>query len=184
MSLKSTGCRRINLGIESGNQETLCDMGKMINTAEVKDKVNLAKKLGFEIRGYFMLAYPGDTYKSISKTIEFAKALPLDWASFTVTIGLPETEIYKQALSSGKFPVDYWREYSKGNTSGPKPYFIPDGMQERDLFALKRKAYSEFYLRPKIIWNILKNLKLNKVINNFPIFLKLLSSAYYSIVKI
>jgi radical SAM superfamily enzyme YgiQ (UPF0313 family) len=184
MSLKSSGCSRIHLGIESGNQEILCNMEKIINIPEVIDRVNLAKKLGFEIRGYFMLAYPGETYKSICSTIEFAKSLPLDWASFTITIGLPETEIYKQALINGEFHVDYWREYSKGNVLSSKPYFIPAGMKESDLFALKRRAYLDFYLRPKIIWGILRNLKLNKVIKNFRIFLRLLPSTHYSITRI
>ncbi len=184
MLLKSAGCTRIHLGIESGNQEILCNMGKMTNIPEIIDKVNLANKFGFEIRGYFMLAYPGDTYKSTCKTIEFAKSLPLDWASFTVTIGLPGTEIYKEALSSGRFHSDYWREYSIGNAIDSKPYFIPDDMKEDDLIKFKRKAYLEFYLRPRIIWAILKNLKLGKVANNFRVFIKLLPSVYYSTAKI
>jgi radical SAM superfamily enzyme YgiQ (UPF0313 family) len=180
-SLKSAGCFRIHLGIESGNQEILCDMDKKINIPEVVDKVNLAKKFGFELRGYFMLAYPGETRSSIYRTIEFAKSLPLDWASFTIAIGLPGTEIYKEALKSGKFSADYWREYTKGNILNSKPYFIPDGMSERDLFALKKKAYLEFYLRPKIIWNTSRSLRLTEAVKNSRIFFKLLPYMYDSI---
>jgi len=183
-SLKSAGCSRIHLGIESGNQEILDKMKKNISIPKVLEKVKLAKKIGFEVRGYFMLSYPGETYKTICKTIEFAKSLPLDWASFTITIGLPETEIYREALRSGYFQIDYWREYARGNILDSKPYFIPDGLEEDDLFTLKKKAYLEFYLRPKIVWGILRNLNLNKVIKNFRIFLKLLPSTYYSISKI
>jgi radical SAM superfamily enzyme YgiQ (UPF0313 family) len=183
-SLRSAGCRRIHLGIESGNQNILSSMDKKINVAEITDKVKLAKEFGFELRGYFMLAYPGDTRKDIYKTIEFAKSLPLDWASFTVTIGLPGTEIYQEALISKRFSVDYWREYTKGNVMGSKPYFIPGGMREKDLFEVKKKAYLEFYLRPRIVLNILRNLGLVGAINNFQVFLRLMPSICHSITGI
>jgi anaerobic magnesium-protoporphyrin IX monomethyl ester cyclase len=183
-SLKSAGCRRIHLGIESGNQSTLRSMDKKINVLEITDKIKLAKEFGFELRGYFMLAYPGDTAGDMHKTIEFAKSLPLDWASFTVTIGLPGTEIYKEALVSKRFSIDYWREYTKGNAAGVKPYFIPDGMKEKDLFDAKRKAYLEFYLRPKIALNIFRNLGLIRTIGNLQIFLRLMPSICNSITGI
>jgi radical SAM superfamily enzyme YgiQ (UPF0313 family) len=159
-------------------------MDKRTNISEVIEKVGLVKKVGFELRGYFMLAYPGETDKSMRKRIEFAKSLPLDWASFTIAIGLPGTQIYKEALKSGEFPADYWREYAKGNILKTKPYFIPRGMKERDLFALKKKAYLEFYLRPKIAWNMLRSLRLMEAVKNFRIFFKLLPSAYHSIARI
>ena len=183
-SLKSAGCSRIHLGIESGSQEILCNMDKRTNIPDVIEKANLIKKFGLELRGYFMLAYPGETDKSMRRTIEFAKSLPLDWASFTVAIGLPGTEIYKEALKSGEFPADYWKEYAKGNVLETKPYFIPSGMKEDDLFALKKKAYLEFYLRPRIAWNMLRSLRLAEAVKNFRIFFKLLPSAYRSIAGI
>lgn len=179
-SLKSAGCYRLHLGVESGKQEILDKMDKGFNISEIIEKVYLAKKHGFELRGYFMLAYPGETYGSIYKTIEFAKSLPLDWASFTITIGLPGAGIYKEALENGYFHVDHWKEYTKGNILPSKPYFIPEGLRKKNLFGLKKKAYLEFYLRPGIIWNILKSLKLVDVAINFRIFTKLLPSVYHS----
>lgn len=182
--LKNAGCCRIHLGIESGSQEILCKMGKKITPSEITEKVNLARKFGFELRGYFMLAYPGETQRSISRTLEFAKSLSLDWASFTITIGLPETEIYKEALKEGYFRVDYWREYTKGNILNSKPYFIPEGLCENDLFALKKKAYLEFYLRPKIIYNLLKRTRLFDLFKNSYLFFRLLPTTYNSITKV
>ena len=183
-SLKSAGCSRIHLGIESGDQDILCQMGKNISISEIVEKVNLAKKIGFELRGYFMLAYPGEKYRTICKTIEFAKSLPLDWASFTITLGLPETDIYKQALKMKYFDSDYWREYTKGAALGPKPFFIPLGLKNKDLYNLKKKAYLKFYFRPRIIWNIAKSLKSTVGIKNFYSYIKLIPSFYSSITKI
>lgn len=183
-ALRSAGCGRIHLGIESGSQEVLLKMGKNLKIAEIKEKVSLSKKAGFEVRGYFMLAYPGETRKTIEETIDFSKTLALDWASFTVTIGLPGTEIYNQALQDKYFTYDYWKEYTKGNIFDSKPYFLPEGFSEKDLFALKKRAYLEFYLRPRIIWNILRRLNGRNLIKDIPFFLKLLPDVYKSIVKI
>ena len=183
-SLRSAGCSRIHLGIESGDNETLQRMRKGIDIEGVVRKVNLAKKFGFELRGYFMLAYPGETCGGIHRTIEFAKNLPLDWASFTITIGLPETNIYNEGLDKRYFYIDYWKEYAKGNILSLKPYFIPDGLDEEELYRLKRRAYLEFYLRPRIVWNILKGLKLVDIARNFRVFVKLLPAAYHSMARI
>lgn len=183
-SFRSAGASRIHLGIESGNQDILKRMRKGIDISEIIEKINLAKRIGFELRGYFMLGFPGETRRSICRTIEFAKSLPLDWASFTVTIGLPGTEIYRDAVESGYFCLDYWREYTKGNNPNAIPYFIPEGLKENDLFALKRKAYLEFYLRPKIVWSMLRSLKSAGLRRNFNIFLKLAPPIFNSIARV
>jgi len=183
-ALKSAGCYRLHLGIESGTQKILDKMNKAITLSAIKDRTKLAKRFGFELRGYFLLAYPGENYRSICETIQFAKILPLDWASFTVVIGLPKTEIYEKALKEGYFYSDYWKEYTKGIILGSKPYFIPEGLLEKDLFALKKKAYLEFYFRPKIIWNLLKETKNVGIFKNFYISLKLLPSICHSMVRV
>lgn len=182
-SLKSAGCCRLHLGIESGNQEILNRMSKGINISQIDKKIRLASELGFELRGYFMLGYPGETSSTIFDTIKFARHLPLDWASFTVTIGLPGTEIYNNALKNQYFRADYWREYTKGNYLDSKPYFVPEGMKEKDLFELKKKAYWEFYSRPRIICNVLKSLNPVSLIKNSRAFIKFLPLAYNSITK-
>lgn len=183
-SLKSAGCRRLHLGIESGNQEILNKMDKGTSIAQIVEKVQLVKKYGFQARGYFMLGFPQESCEAIGKTIEFAKSLPLDWASFTITIGLPCTDIYNEALESGYFSVDYWREYAKGNRLDSKPYFLPVGCQEGDLFALKKKAYKDFYLRPKIAWNMIKNSGFSGIISDLRVVSKLLPSMHRPIASI
>lgn len=182
--LKRAGCSRIHLGIESGDNGILQCMRKGIDIEGIAKKVNLAKKFGFELRGYFMLAYPGETYETIHRTIGFAKNLPLDWASFTITIGLPGTNIYNEGFEKGYFHIDYWKEYAKGNILSLKPYFIPEGLEEKELYSLKRRAYLEFYLRPRIVWNILRRLKLVDMARNFRVLVRLLPAAYQSMARI
>ena len=180
-ALKRAGCHRLHLGIESGNPDTLLSMRKGFDIAEVREKVGLAKRCGFEVRGYFMLAYPGESRRDILETAEFARAIHLDWASFTITIGLPETGIYRDALRTGRFEADYWKEFTSGTSRGRPPYFVPEGLKERDLFSLKRTAYLKFYLRPGVIRNMLKWSELQCAVRNVGLLMKMSPTIYRSI---
>jgi len=173
-AMKKTGCSRIHIGIESGDQAVLDRMKKDISLCEIERKVRLAKDAGLEVRGYFMLAYPGETRETMLKTIEFSKSLPLDWASFTVTIGLPHTDIYLEALRSGYFTNDYWKEFTRMNTLADTPYFRPEGMSLKEVAGLKRKAYIEFYMRRSIIKNILTDLRAKKASRDVFSFMRFL----------
>lgn len=181
LALKNAGCYRINIGIESGDGKILDKMNKGFVLFDIKHKVKLAKKIGMEVRGYFMIGYPGESYKTILKTIEFAKTLPLDWASFTITVGLPKTEIYHQALTQGYFPCDVWKEYIKGDWENfVLPLYCSENLERRDLFYLRRKAYREFYFRSSKILEILSHAKILNIVKNFPQFLRILPAIYKS----
>jgi radical SAM superfamily enzyme YgiQ (UPF0313 family) len=183
-ALNYSGCRRIHLGIESGSAEILQAMNKNITLKEIKEKIKLAKRYNFEVRGYFMIAYPGETLSDILSTIEFAKNLPLDWASFTITVGFPGTAIYEEAVRNGYFPKDYWKEYvQNANKMDWKLYFLPETLQVEDLYKLKRKAYLEFYLRPSIIWRLLKYMQLVNILKNLNSFINLVPYTYSSVIK-
>jgi radical SAM superfamily enzyme YgiQ (UPF0313 family) len=109
-----------------------------------------ARQLGIETRGYFMLGYPSETREEMDETIRLARELPLDWASFTITTALPGTDIYRDALEQGRYPEDYWREYSLQRFSGP-PGYAATAFSEDELEAMLRRAYRRFYLRPSLI---------------------------------
>ncbi|MFH1790981.1 MAG: radical SAM protein [Candidatus Omnitrophota bacterium] len=183
-SLKAAGCYELHMGIESGNQGVLDRMRKDTRLEDIRKAVGMAKQAGFIVRGYFMLAYPGETRRTITETIEFSKSLPLDWASFTVTIGLPGTEMYKKAMRDNVFGSDYWVDAASGAKAARKPYFVPDGMRVEDLFSLKRRAYLEFYKRPRIIKQVLMNIGIGDIITCFPRFLRLMPGIYGSMARV
>ncbi|MDD5614510.1 MAG: radical SAM protein, partial [Candidatus Omnitrophica bacterium] len=183
-NLKSAGCSRIHIGVESGSQRILDNMGKRVAIEDASKKIGYAKKFGFEVRGYFMLAYPGEEYDDLLQTLSFANSMPLDWASFTVTIGLPGTNIYRDAVKTGYFSTDCWKEYTEGKIPYPKPYFLPDGLDIRDVFSFKRKAYLRFYMRPKKLFNIVSKLKTIDLLNNGSIFIRTVPAMGRSIFSI
>jgi radical SAM superfamily enzyme YgiQ (UPF0313 family) len=111
--MKEAGCFNIHFGIESGNDATLTRMKKGYNTDSVRRAVGMVKSAGLSCTGNFMLAYPGENETDIRNTIAFAKGLSLDLAQFSITLDLPKTELFDEALRSGRRRGNPWSEFIK-----------------------------------------------------------------------
>jgi anaerobic magnesium-protoporphyrin IX monomethyl ester cyclase len=94
--MKGSGCRRVYLGLETGNQETLSLMKKQATVEEGKDAVRLFHKAGIEVAAFFIVGYPGETIASIEETFRFALELPLDSISFNVPYPLPGSQLFER----------------------------------------------------------------------------------------
>jgi anaerobic magnesium-protoporphyrin IX monomethyl ester cyclase len=98
--MKKAGCQRVFFGIESGSDRMLKLMGKEIKAEEARLAVKLAKKVGLETAGFFMLGYPGETTESLLKTIKFSTSLPLDYLSYSIAYPIPGTAFFEQIKGS------------------------------------------------------------------------------------
>lgn len=166
------GCRQIYYGIESADSDILGSIKKDINTGQVKQAVKWSKKYGIRAMGFFMVGNPGDTRESIRRTIEFAKDLGIDFIQVCRTIAKPGTELDKIMIE--KTGTDYWREHILGkDIQGRLP--IPwSTLSERDIESLTKEFYLKFYIRPKIIWARIMQLKsINELIRYIRVGLKM-----------
>ena len=94
--MKSAGCSRVYLGIESGNDDVLKLMNKKINLATVVKGVEIFKNNGIDCVGFFIVGYPGETVETIEETFAFALSLGLDHISFNVPYPLPGSKLYER----------------------------------------------------------------------------------------
>lgn len=150
-ALKSAGCYSLHMGIESGDEQILKKMQKDITLEQAEQAFKIARKLGFIVRGYFMTGYLGENLRTYRRTVEFAKKLDLDWVSFTTTVPLPRSALYYEALKTGALPYDYWREFTLMRVRDDIPHFTTEEYDYDELKRLTRRAYWEFYLRPRFI---------------------------------
>ena len=150
--MKQSGCSLIMYGVESGNQEMLKRIKKYITLGQIEKAFKITKRAGIPIRAFFMLGLVGDTIKTMKQTIAFAKKLNPDIASFTLLAPLPNTEDYTNAQKEGKFTPEYWDKiiFPEFNFLD-KPIYLPEGITEKQLLSIHKKAYLSFYLRPKFI---------------------------------
>lgn len=145
--MKKSGCRILYFGLESGNQDLLDSVNKKIRLKDVKNKLQLIKKIGLQSYGSFIIGLPGETKTTIKETLSFALNLPLDGASFNLFVPYPNTPLRIKSFEKGSISDD-WRLYSDHSSRAP---FIPKGFTQEELLKAQKKAYKKFYLRPKYI---------------------------------
>ena len=115
--LKRAGCFNVHFGIESGNAETLKRMNKGITPEQIKATIANVKKAGLSCSGNFMLGYPGETELDIYRNIEFARALELNLTQYSVTVDLPDTEMWDEnVLAGNREPGNPWADFTRDPT--------------------------------------------------------------------
>ena len=94
--MRSAGCVKIYMGLESGDNETLRLMNKK-TTVEIGIRaVHKLHDSGIKVGGFFIVGYPGETKDSIEKTFSLALSLPLEDISFNVPFPLPGSALYSR----------------------------------------------------------------------------------------
>jgi anaerobic magnesium-protoporphyrin IX monomethyl ester cyclase len=163
----SSGCYWLAFGVESGDQKILNIIGKNIKLDRVRTVFKMAKDIGFETEAFFMLALPGDTKKTMQKTIDFAKQLDPDIAKFDICTPLPGTPLYNDWMKEGRIKMIGWENFIF-HKKGPKIFNHPN-LDWETIDEYYDRAYREFYLRPRYI---LKRLAKGKILTNLKTFMK------------
>lgn len=172
--MRKAGCRLLTFGVESGTQRILDSVGKNITLAQIEDAVKMAHKAGIDITASYIIGLPGETRRTIEDTIAFAKKLDTLYAQFNIICPYPGTRVYDYAEKNGLLRNRKWSNYvSLTSMTDLEPPFIAPGLTKGELLALQRKAYNNYYFRPRLI---MKHLK--KMVFNFNI------KKYFSLAKI
>jgi len=170
--MKKAGCYSISYGIESGSQRVLNILKKGFTLEQVEKAIKITKELGIHVHGYFILGSPTETKEDIEKTIKWAKHLDPDTVQFTILAPFPGTESYKMYLDSTKNPLDFenFRFYDDN------VFFESEELPKEELLKLRKKAYQDFYLRPKyVIKRLMEINSTNSIKKSFIDFKSLLS---------
>ena len=152
--MKKAGFFAINIGIESGSQRILDHMKKSLKKDLIREKASLIRNKGFRVSGLFIVGYPAETREDIEETIQFAKSLDLDRATFSLYLPLPGSEMYETLKQNGELNGIDWEKVSFDSVS-----YVPRGMTAEELKSLQKKAFFSFFMRPKIIFNLLRDLR-------------------------
>ena len=102
-----------------------------------------------------MIGLPGENESTVKENISFAKKIDPDFAKFLIFKPFPGSEIYRQMKQEGlidDFNCDSYGVYT------PPVHHLPD-LTKDELLSWQKKAFREFYFRPKKIWDHLKRQK-------------------------
>ncbi len=145
--LAKAGCDRINYGFESGDNQILKNLHKNTTVEQMIKAVTLTKKYGIKILAFFMLGSPGETKKTIKKTISLAIALEPEFVQFTRLNPFSGSELYMDYLQ--KTGNDVWLDFSMGKTECKDVIMPQSNFTKKKLDKLVARAYRQFYFRPR-----------------------------------
>ncbi|MFA5029383.1 MAG: radical SAM protein [Patescibacteria group bacterium] len=155
--MAKAGCKKISFGLESGSQKVLSLMRKQTTTEIGKRAISIARRHGILAHASFMLGNIGETEETIRETIDFAKSLDLDNATFFITCPVPGSDLYYYAQKEGLISKDTpWERFAPLSNTAPLP--VQRSLTPADLVYWQKRAFREFYLRPKYIIRKLKQL--------------------------
>jgi anaerobic magnesium-protoporphyrin IX monomethyl ester cyclase len=130
--MKDSGCNKVYLGIESGNDEILKLMNKGTDKAMIEHAVSAFHHVGIACCGFFIVGYPGETIKTIEETFSFALSLGLEQATFNLPYPLPGSKLYERVtgLYRDEWNFEDWN-FENEPTFLFESEFDPKWMQQR-----------------------------------------------------
>ncbi len=165
-AIKDAGCQRIHYGVEAGTQKILNVLRKGITLEQAEKAFFLTKKADIETAAYFMIGSPTETRQDIQETIKFMKKLDPDYVHITIVTPFPATDLYRLAMEEKVVSGDPWKDFAKNPSSDFVPPVWEKELPREELFALLKKAYRSFYLRPKFVIKKLVRLKSSQELLN------------------
>jgi anaerobic magnesium-protoporphyrin IX monomethyl ester cyclase len=156
--MKQSGCRMLCVGFEFGNQQILNNVRKGIKLEHTREFAELARKVGIRVHGCFMIGGPGETRETARQTIEHAKSLPIDTVQFSGVCAYPGTEYYNWVKESGCLVPQDWPQWVDQNLEQRAIISFPQ-LPVDEINELVDQGLREFYLRPRQMWRMLRNIR-------------------------
>ena len=153
VKMKQAGLKRTAFGVETGDPDMIIRIDKHVDHDTIRQAFKNAKAAGIETIGFFIIGLPGDTRATMQRTIDFAIELDPMIANFSMMTPYPGTAVYEEVKQHGRILMNDWEDYI---------FFDQRARYEMgDLTAelveeMYRKAYRQFYWRPKYIARTLR----------------------------
>jgi radical SAM superfamily enzyme YgiQ (UPF0313 family) len=139
--MKKSGCHTVYIGFESVNPDALEDMKKKQTVAEIGTAVKVFRRHRINIHGMFVLGFDQDDWRSVRKTVRFAKRARLMSTQFLILTPLPGSAFYDKISAENRIRFHDWALYDAHHAVfQPARFSLPD-LQKAQSFA-HRKFYS------------------------------------------
>ncbi|PIN72682.1 hypothetical protein COV22_02605 [Candidatus Woesearchaeota archaeon CG10_big_fil_rev_8_21_14_0_10_47_5] len=165
--MKRAGCWNIGFGVESASQEVLDKARKGTTVKQIVNAIKLAKAAGLEVTAHCMVGLPGETRQTIQDTVRLLKELDVGFAQFYCAVPFPWTDLYKIAKANNWIRSYDWRYYEQNYSVMGNECLSPD-----QVVSLRSRAYKSFFLRPKILLKVLKQIRKPRDIVNLAVMAK------------
>ncbi len=151
-AMRAGGCHTVMMGVESADDALLAAYRKGYRSSIVADAFRRARRHGLRSVGTFIIGLPEETEDTLSRTLELAVGLDMDFMSLNMAVPRFGTPFRKKALELGLAA-----EGDLVMDQGGADAFLPTHTLDRaTMLALKKRMVRRFYLRPSYLWNRLR----------------------------
>ena len=155
LMMKKAGCYLIDFGIESANNEILKNVRKGETIEQIDSSINLAHEVGLITQGNFIFGLPGETKETVERTIKYAVNCKLDRGAFFALRLLPGSDLANKLNEKHSYDLNY--------DFVSKPDWLPEDLTENDIMRVLQRTYWKFYLTPRRIWGLLRDIPVSQV---------------------
>lgn len=152
ISMKKSGCIKIEFGIESGSQKVLSFSKKGITKNQIKNAFRLSRKVNIPTLGFIILNMPGETAQTIAQTKKFVLELDPTFLQISYATPYPGTQLEKYAIRHNLLKEKDWSKYLFLN----KIILENKNLSKKQIYKLKNNLEKSFYLRPKYLIRLLR----------------------------
>ncbi len=148
IKMKKAGCWQIAFGFEFGDDAILqlAQKGGRATIEQGRKTARLADEAGIVVDGHFIMGYPGETRKTLQKTIDYACSLPLTFAHFYAATPFPGSTLFDETIQAERLENPDLEGANQGKATISTDMLDADTV---DLFI--KKAYRSFYFRPEVV---------------------------------
>ena len=123
---KQAGCFKLEMGVESGDDQILKNINKKITISQIRNAVSIIKKHNIQLGTYYILGHPGETKETVIKTVNLAIELNTNTIAVGVMVPYPGTKVYDMACNKEFGYELVSKDWSKYDKYGGKALLIKD----------------------------------------------------------
>jgi radical SAM superfamily enzyme YgiQ (UPF0313 family) len=152
---REAGCRGLEMGVESGNDEILKHTKKGITVEQIKRAVKIIKHHKIPLGTYYILGHPGETRETIEDTIRLSTELNTHRIAVGLMVPYPGTYVYELARSGQMGYILLTEDWSQYDKYGTKSLEL-EGLPHSELVRFQKKMYLDLYLKNYRLYELLR----------------------------
>jgi len=163
--MKDSGCELIHFGVEAANDVSLKSLGKGLTIKKIEHGMKMVKKLNIRSACFFLMGTINSNEEDLNNIIKFSKKINPTYAVFHIAIPYPGTKFYADILKSG----------GKLSDDNIFPEAYVGNIDLKKLKKITRKAYIQYYFRPRYIISIILHRQLKYLYQQLKLLLGFIS---------
>ncbi len=138
--MKRAGCYTVFIGFETVNPESLGEMKKGQKVEDIVKAIKTLHRQGIHIHGMFMVGMDHDNWKTVKRTVRFARKSHLTSVQFLIMTPLPGSELYDRIKAANRLLFSDWSLYDAHHV-----VFRPEGFSMSQLQKAQLYCHKKFY---------------------------------------